>query len=163
MRDDDEILDAYERELAAEPPVRRSNRGFWLVAGTITFAGVFLVVEIFANRQLKDTIGHAQTSLRKAQAAAERIEARTGSFVGAGVDGLEQEDPSLLYVDADVASRGLDEVSVSADATGWAAAVQARPDACFYLRLTSGAQEPSYGAGTECTGTAALEASDARW
>ena len=162
MQDDDEIIDAYEEELALDPAPSRSNRGFWLVAGTIVVAGVFLVVEILANRPLKDTIGHAQRSLRTAEAAATAIEARSGSFAGANAEGIGDEDTSLRYVGADVPSRGLDEVSVAAGSAEWAAAVQVRPAACFYLRLTAEG-ETFYGAGTVCTGTEALVASDPRW
>ena len=46
--------------------------------------------------------------------------------------------------------------------TDWAAAVQVRPAACFYLRLTADG-EAFYGAGTVCTGTEALAASEPRW
>ncbi len=59
-------------------------------------------------------------------------------------------------------SVGLDDVSVSASDTVWAAAVQVRPGACFYIRLGAGA-DPRYGAGTECTGDVALLARDPRW
>ena len=162
MRDDDEIIEAYEQELEQDPAPRTSNRGFWLVAGTIAVAGVFLVVEIFANRPLKDTIGHAQRSLRTAQAAAEAIQARTGAFTEADPEGLAEEDASLRYLEAEAPSVGLDDVSVANSATGWAAAVQARRGACFYLRLTSGGDE-FYGVGTVCTGLAALNASEPRW
>ena len=162
MRDDDEIIDAYEEDLARDPAPARSNRGFWLVAGTIVVAGVFLVAEILANRPLKDTIGHAQQSLRTAEAAAAAIETRSGSFTGAGVEGIQDEDPSLRYLSADEASRGLDEVSVAVGVTDWAAAVEVRPGACFYQRLTAEG-ETFYGAGTVCTGTQALTASEPRW
>jgi hypothetical protein len=53
-------------------------------------------------------------------------------------------------------------VSVLADGSVWAAAAQARPEACFYLRLELGA-DPRYGAGTACTGEAALAAAEDRW
>ncbi len=117
---------------------------------------------VLAQRPLRDTIGHAQQSLRTAQAAATAIETRSGSFAGADVDGIGGEDPSLRYLSADEASRGLDEVSVAVGATDWAAAVEVRPGACFYLRLTAEG-DTFYGAGTVCTGTVALAASDPRW
>ena len=40
------------------PPGKRSNRGFWLVAGTMLAACVLLVVAIVANRGTKDAIAH---------------------------------------------------------------------------------------------------------
>jgi hypothetical protein len=163
VRDDDEIIEAYEEDLARDLAPARSNRGFWLVAGTIVVAGVFLVAEILANRPLKDTIGHAQQSLRTAQAAATSIQGRTGSFTSADAAGMQQqEDPSITYLGAEEPSRGLDDVSVAVGATDWAAAVEVRPGACFYVRLTAEG-ETFYGVGTVCTGTEALAASDPRW
>jgi hypothetical protein len=161
MHDDDEILDAYEHEFDVEPP-RRANRGFWLVAGTMLFACVFLLVEIFANRGIKDTIAHAQHSLREAQSLAETVRAETGTFEDAGAGGLAGRQSDLTYLGTDDGSSGLDELSVYASATGWAAAVQARPGACFYLRLTSEG-EAFYGVGTICTARAALAAQESRW
>lgn len=163
MPDDDEVLRAYEDELSQPEPVRpRSHRGFWIVAGAIVIAGIVLVVEIVANRDIKDSIGHAQFTLRTAQAAADAIEEATGSFAAATPEGLAEQDPSLTYLGADDASSSLDEVSVAATPTEWGAAVEARPGACFYLHLRVG-EDPLYGFGTECTGTVALEAVDPRW
>lgn len=163
MTGDDDLLETYEQELAAgEPPRPRTNRGFWIVVATLVIASVILVGEILVNLPVKDTIAHAQYSLRTAEAAAVSIYEATGSYTAADPAGLAGEDASVAYVDADVASAGLDEVSVAAfSADGWAAAVQVRPDACFYLRILG--DEVYYGVGTECTGRAALEARDPRW
>lgn len=161
MHDDDEILGAYEREFEVEPSPR-TNRGFWLVGGTMLLACVFLLVEIFANRGIKDTIAHAQHSLRDAQSLAETVRAETGTFENAGAEGLASRESDLAFVGPEDASSGLDELSVYASATGWAAAVQARPGACFYLRLTSDGEE-LFGVGTTCTGQEALAAQDSRW
>jgi hypothetical protein len=161
MATDDDLIRAYDDELGPEP-VQRSNRGFWVIAGTMLVGGLFLLVEIFANRPLANSIGHAQDTLRRAQAAAEIVRNRTGSFEDADADALREDLPDLSFRLEDVASVGLDVVSVSASKTVWAAAVQARPGACFYIRLGVGA-DPRYGAGTDCTGAAALLASDPRW
>jgi hypothetical protein len=161
--EDDDILNAYERELAdVRPPVRRTNRGFWIVATTIGLACVLLVGEIFANKPIGDAIGHAEHSLRTAQAEAERIRGQTGSFEDADVAGLGASGSGLTYRAGDQPSTGLDDVSVIASATEWAAAVQARPGACFYIRLVAG-EDPRYGSGTSCTARAALGAVDTRW
>jgi hypothetical protein len=174
MRDDEEIIAAYERELAEggsledvsfeEPAARApgSGRGFWIVVVTLLTAGVLLVVEIFANRPIADTIGHAEATLRSAQAAAEGIRARTGSFRDADADGIAAQTATITTRDPEQASSGLDDVSVAATSTTWAAAVRARPGACFYLRLEVD-QAPRYGVGTVCTGRVALSASDTRW
>jgi hypothetical protein len=158
---DDDVIRAYEDELGPEP-MPRSNRGFWVVAGTMLVGGLFLLVEIFANRPLANSIGHAQDTLRRAQAAAEVVYGRTGSFEEADAVALEEDVTGLSFRPADEASVGRDDVSVAASETVWAAAVQVRPGACFYLRLGVGA-DPRYGAGTECTGEAALLANEPRW
>ena len=161
MATDDDIIRAYDEELGPEP-APRSNRRFWLVAGAMALGGIILIVEIFANRNLANTIGHAQHTLRQAQAGAELIRSRTGSYEEASAAELEQDLPDLAFRDATDESFGLDVVSVSASETTWAAAVQARPGACFYIRLDVGS-DPRYGSGNECTGEAALEAEDTRW
>ena len=161
MAADDELIRAYDEELGPEPMVR-SNRGFWLVAGTLLIGGIFLLVEIFANRHLANSIGHAQDSLRRAQAAAEIVYNRTASFVEADPASLEDDVPDLTFRSGTEASFGLDVVSVSSSDRAWAAAVQTRPGACFYIHLRAG-EDPRYGAGTECTGEAALRANDTRW
>jgi hypothetical protein len=161
MAADDEVIRAYDAELGPEP-TPRSNGGFWVVAGTLLFGCLFLLVEIFANRQLANSIGHAQDSLRRAQAAAEIIYGRTASYQEADFQSLGEDVPDLTFRPGDEASIGLDDVSVSASELAWGAAVQTRPGACFYIHLQVG-QDPRYGAGTECTGEVALLANDPRW
>jgi hypothetical protein len=161
MAADDEVIRADDAELGPEP-MPRSNRGFWVVAGTLLFGCLFLLVEIFANRQLANSIGHAQDSLRRAEEAAEIVYSRTASYEEADHRSLGEDVPDLTFLSGDEASLGLDAVSVSASDLAWGAAVQTRPGACFYLHLQVG-QDPRYGAGTECTGEAALLATDPRW
>jgi hypothetical protein len=161
MAIDDEVIRAYEEEFGPKP-TPRSNRGFWIVAGTLLVSGVFIIVEIFANRPLANSIGHAQDSLRRAEAAAKTVYDRTGSFQEADAGALGEVVTGLSFRLGDGSSVGLDDVSVSASDTVWAAAVQVRPGACFYIRLEVEA-DPRYGAGTECTGDVALLARDPRW
>ena len=161
MSIDDDVIRRYEEEFRPEP-APRSNRGFWIIAGTFLVSGVFLIVQIFANRPLATSIGHAQSTLRRAQAAAELAHDRTGSFGAADAGGLAEDVPDLTVRSGHEPSVGLDDVSVSASDDVWAAAVQVRPGACFYIRLGDGV-DPRYGAGTECTGEVALLANDSRW
>jgi hypothetical protein len=171
---DDDIIETYERELGAESSAgdlagtegrKPSNRGFWIVVGTIVLASVVLVVEIFANRPIANTIGHAQHDLRVAQGVAEAIWSETGSFAGADATGMNERGlgDGLTAVGPVQESSGLQEVSVVARDGVWGAAVTANPGACFYLKLVAGAEEPLYGVGETCTGREALEASDTRW
>lgn len=161
MATDEEILRAYEAELRPEPPARR-NRSFWVIVGTIAAAGVFLVVEIMAHRPLANQIGLAQESLRSAQREAAAIRSETGGFAEADVAALDEALPTLTFRPSTEPSTGVHVVSVSASEHLWAAAVQARPGACFFLRLELG-EDPRYGAGAGCTGEAALAADQPRW
>ena len=140
----------------------RHNRGFWLVVGGIGLASVLLVAAILYNAPMKETIGHAEDTLRVAQAAAQRIRDSRGSFGSAAAAALATADPSHTYRDGAAPSTGLDDVSIATGPAAWAAAVQARPGACFYLHLTDGG-EVFYGVGSVCTGSAALNATDPRW
>jgi hypothetical protein len=146
----------------APPPARYGGRRFWMVAGALLFAGVFVVVEIFANFGVKDTIAHAEHSLGLARAAAGLVRDTDGSFGDAGETRLATVEPTLSWLPGDHPSAGLDQVSVATDGREWAAAVQARPGACFYLHLTDG-DRALYGVGTVCTGQEALQASDSHW
>ena len=162
MPSDDEILRDYERELGPEvAPAPRSNRRFWLVLGAIGVASAIMVVEIFANLGIKDSIAHAQFSLRQAQGAAEAIAARSGTLGAADAESLAETVDGLTFVGPNEPSDALDEVSVASGVQAWAAAVQVRPGACFYLRI--GGDEVTYGSGTVCTGLAGLQARDDRW
>jgi hypothetical protein len=163
VRDEDEIIRAYERELdGIAEPARRSNRGFWLVAGSLAAACVFVVIEILANGPIKDTIAHAEATLRSAEATAGAVRAHAGSYGSVDVAAMSAGDGAHSYRAGDAPSTGLDDVSIATADGEWAAAVQARPEACFYLRLTD-AGDVFYGVGTVCTGETALGASDPRW
>jgi hypothetical protein len=170
MRDDEEIIGAYERELTEDDgddggevtAGRAGGRGFLIVAGALVLGCVLLVVQILANRPLANTIAHAQHTLRTAQAAAEGIQRETGSFSDASAGDLRAAEPGLTFREGDQPSTGLNDVSVHASSDVWAAAVRARPGACFYLKLEVDA-DATYGTGEVCSGTAALAADESRW
>jgi hypothetical protein len=170
VHDDDDILEAHGSafygDVTEGEPITRSNRGFWLVTGALLLASLLTLLAIFANRSIGNDIGTAQHHLRVAQAAAQRVFTETGSFVGADAAGLTQgryDRGELIYIEGDTAATRLRAVSVTASASVWAAAVQVRPGACFYLRLNAGAEDPLYGVGTECTGALALSSKDGQW
>jgi hypothetical protein len=158
---DDVLLD--DLATADDPaPARAGGRGFWVVLAALAFASVFMVVEIFANFGVKDTIAHAEHSLDVARAAADQVKEADGSYGDADHLRLAAVEPSLQWVPGAEQSTGLDQVSVATSGAAWGAAVEARPGACFYLHLTS-AGAVFYGVGTVCTGQEALQASDPRW
>lgn len=160
MAEQDEIIRAYDEEFGPAPAHR--NRGFWVVAGVLIASGIFLVVEILVHLPLNDAIGRAQQSLRRAAAVAEAIRRDEGGFASADVAGLADRVDGLTFRDGRDPSRGHEDVSVLASERVWAAAVAARPEGCFYVRLEIG-EEPRFGAGSGCTGEAALAADQPRW
>ena len=127
----------------------------------MALASVVVVTAIVSNLGVKDTIAHAQHSLLLVQSGARSISTETGSYAEADASGLAVA--GLELVGPDTASTGLDQISVFADASTWAAAVEARPGACFYLRLGPSG-DPTYGSGTVCTGREAeRSALDTDW
>ena len=157
MLDDDELLEGDD--LAPAPP---TNRRFWIVVVAIATTCAVVLVALFANRPLVGSIARAESELRHARSLAEGRFADSGTFSQADADSLGRIDDSLTYVGGDVESDGAGTVSVYATATVWAAAVQARPRACFFIKLSAG-QPVSYGAGETCTGEAALSANQDGW
>src|SRR5437773_10952950 len=125
MADDDDILESYEWELGDEPfePMpRRSNRGFWMVAGTIGLGAVVLMVEIFANRPMVNAISRTENDLRIASRSAARVFADGGSFTPADASTLGAADEGRTYVDADQPASSPGTISVFASGDTWAAA-----------------------------------------
>ena len=158
---DDVVLDDVATE-DGPPPARVGGRGFWLVAAALLFGCIFVVVEIFANFGMKDTIAHAEHTLGVAKAAADRVRDADGSYTDADAVRLATVEPSLTWAAGADQSTGLDDVSVAIDGSEWGAAVQARPGACFYLHLADRGRV-LYGVGTVCTGQEALQANDLQW
>ncbi len=132
------------------------------MTGALLLGSVFMLVEIFANFGVKDTVAHAEHTLRAAQAAAEHIRDADGSYADADHIRLVAVEPSITAVAGEEFARGLDQVSVAAESASWGAAVEARAGACFYIHLTADGQV-FYGVGTVCTGQEALRAADPRW
>jgi hypothetical protein len=169
VSDEDDLLEAYERELAdvdldpIEPVPRRHARGFWMVAGTIALGSVVLLVEIFANRPLVNGISRVEHDLTVARRSAERVYAQGGTFEPADASALAAGDPGRTYVGADQPASSPGTVSVLASADTWAAASPSQQGTCFYLKLTVG-HDPTYlVADGACTGREALRADQPQW
>jgi hypothetical protein len=158
VHDDDELL--YDGEVA--PDLRPSNRRFWLIVAAFATTCVVILVALFANLPLVNSIARAQFELRYAESLAEQRFGSSGTFTQADAESLARLDDTLIYVDGDVESRRAGTVSVYATATVWAAAVQARPDACFFIKRSAD-HGLTYGSGVTCTGEAALAAELDSW
>jgi hypothetical protein len=164
--EDDDILEAYERELDGppfEPLPRRSNRGFWMVAGTMALGAVVLMVEIFANRPMVNAISRTENDLKASLTAAERIYADGGSFTPADADALAAVVPDRTFVGAGRSASSPGTVSVYASGTTWAAASPTAQGTCFYLKQVAGTETLYMVADGDCTGDEALAAEEDRW
>lgn len=166
MPEDDDILEAYEEELdeLALPPLpRRSNRGFWMVAGTIALGAVVLMVEIFANRPMVNAISRTENDLKVALRAASRVYADAGSFTPADAAALGAVDESRRYVDADRSASAPGTVSVYASGDTWAAASPTAQGTCFYLKQVAEQDTLYLVRDGDCTGNEALAADQTQW
>jgi hypothetical protein len=73
---------------------------------------------------------------------------------------LSAADPDVVYVDGPSTAPSV--VSVYAGRAGWAAAVHGGGDTCLWVAFSAPGRE-RYGAGTTCTGVAALGADNPSW
>ena len=165
MPDDDEVLESYEHELEPpfEPMPHRSNRGFWMVAGTIFLGGVVLMVEIFANRPQVNAISRAENDLRVAFRHAQLLYSDGGSFTPADAAGLSAMDQGRTYVDADTSVSTPGTISVYASGSTWAEASRAAQGTCFYLLKEAGLDTRYLVADGDCTAREALKADQPSW
>jgi hypothetical protein len=163
--EDDEVLETYEQELEPpfEPMPARSNRGFWMVAGTIFLGAVVLMVEIFANRPQVNAISRAEHDLRIAFGHAQLIYSDGGSFVPADAAALAAIDPGRTYVDADTSVSTPGTISVYASGGTWAEASRAAQGTCFYLLKEAGLDTRYLVADGHCTAREALKADQPSW
>jgi hypothetical protein len=163
--DDDDVIAEHEDRFAEDDamPPPRGRRGFWIMISAIGVAGALVVGGIFVNRPLVSAIGRAEHDLRLVHDRALAIESATGSFADAGPSALAPGD-SVILVPGAVVAKGPGQVSVYAGADGWAAATEARPDACFYIAEDAQGTQTRYGGGTACSGVAAFrQANDTAW
>jgi hypothetical protein len=103
----------------------------------------------------------ARSAAREALAAARQIAHGKVSFVEAGPAQLAKAVPAVTFADGPSAAPQV--VSVAAIGTAWAAAVMSTSGRCFYLRVDDRGRVGYGSAVTDCTGVAALSATDAAW
>jgi len=167
--DDDDVIAAHEDDFAEREATRtgyprRSRRGFWIMLAAIGLTGVLVVGGIFVNRPLVSAIGRAEHDLRLVHERALGIEKAAGSYADAGAGGLAQPGDSVTLIAGNIVAMGPGQVSIYASADGWAAATEARPNACFYIAEDAHGAQTRYGGGTVCSGVAAFRlAQDTTW
>jgi len=146
--------------------VQRGNAGFWKIFIGLAAGGILLIVLVVVFRPVARTgaVAYAQSNLRTAAEAAERLAAEEGSLAAASRPRLEL-DPAvsdLLLIDPDQASNDSEVVSVSARKEAWTGSARADTGECFWIRvLPSG--ETVLGTGTDCSGDEAALAEPNGW
>jgi len=154
----------------AAPPAEASNRGFWTILLALGAGGVALVVLVIAFRPVARTgaVAFAQSNLRGAAAAAERVAEARGSLAAATAARL-RDDPAvdrLLFIDPDQSSNDSEIVSVLATDKAWTGAARADTGDCFWVRLEAtggGSTATVYGTGTDCSAEQAALAAPGSW
>ncbi|TMK59768.1 MAG: hypothetical protein E6G54_05120 [Actinobacteria bacterium] len=101
----------------------------------------------------------AQTTEQQAVTAVQELYAEQGSFDGVTVAALKHFEPAFSYTES--ASTGPKVIAVGSSSIGIGLAVLSQSGRCFYLHIA--ASSVRYGAGTTCTGSAALTASATSW
>ncbi len=114
------------------------------------------VTQIQAPQPL-GTAADAREAARSALLAAEAAFAQHRSFLDAGPAELSELQPGYIYVDGPSTMPRV--VSVAATHRSWAAAVMGPAGTCYWIRTTVGGSD-GHGTTEECTGVAALTASD---
>lgn len=109
-------------------------------------------VEGLLDREARDAATAALASALRL-AAAHGADAVTAAALSA-------VDPAVVYVDGPSTAPSV--VSVYAGRAGWAAAVHGGGDTCLWVAFSAPGRE-RYGAGTTCTGVAALGADSPSW
>jgi hypothetical protein len=121
--------------------------------------------EIASDQQrVVDQIGNtqdvqAQLTGTQAIQAVQMLYGQDGSFDTVTPQSLKAFEPAFTYATA--ASTGPNMVSVSSSASGVGLAVQSASGTCLYAHVSM--TGTTYGAGSACTGSAALDASDPAW
>jgi hypothetical protein len=103
----------------------------------------------------------AQSTAREALDAARQIAHGPSSLAEAGPARLAKAVPAVTFADGPSAAPQV--VSVAATGDAWAAAVMSASGRCFYVRVDDHGRVDHGSSVTECTGGAALGASDAGW
>jgi len=159
------------RHMAADlAPVRPSNRGFWTVLLALGAGGLALVALVIAFRPVARTgaVAFAQSNLRTAAAAAERVARQEGSLASPTALRMRLEPgvDRLLFIDPDQGSNDSEVVSVLATAGAWTAAARADTGECFWIRLEpldGTAYGTVYGTGSDCSAEDAAAAVPGAW
>jgi hypothetical protein len=162
---------AHERP-RAERAAPRLGKPVMVAAGLVLAAalvfGLFQVVKSGGDAVADSTATNlrqadaardadAQTAVRNAVVAAKVAFTDSNSYAGVTPGVLAKIEPSFQYISG--ASTGSSVVSVATTPTDVGLAVMSGSGTCFYVHLSEAGAD-AYGSGQQCTGSAALSASD---
>ncbi len=135
-----------------------SERRSFVRADRRDTASEIAVTQIHAPRPVGSD-ADAKEAARIALVAARAAFTEHQSFLDADPAHLAALQPGYTYVDGPSTMPRI--VSVASTTRSWAAAVRGSSGACFWVRI--GGAGTTYGTGSDCTGGAALEASERGW
>jgi hypothetical protein len=133
---------------------------FQVVKGGAKTAGDEVRVQLKQGDAAADR--DAQSSAHNAALAGKVFFADAAGYAGLTASELSKIEPSLRYVDATQSSADAKTVSVFGSSDGFGAAVMSGSGTCFWIH-DSAVGVLTYGAGSPCTGRAAMSAAQANW
>ncbi|MEX2274627.1 MAG: hypothetical protein WEA10_03540 [Actinomycetota bacterium] len=115
---------------------RRSNRGFWVIAGALALAGVAIAIGTIVSRP-EPPSASAQTNLRVAVDAARIVEEEQGSLAEADAGELQVVELTLDFVPGDEASTRPTQISVDARSDRWLGVALGADGRCAFLGVVA--------------------------
>ncbi len=145
---------------------KRSNRGFWLVAGPILGVGLATVVLILALRPSvrRNAAILVEANLHRVETLVQDVRVSDG-LASATVGHLnEVRDHAIEFQAGGVPSDDPSIVSAMLSADAWVGAARADSGACYFLRIdASGAVARGTIPGNDCTARRAAVAEATGW
>jgi type IV pilus assembly protein PilA len=158
------VLQRLRRRLQGE-----REDGFTLIELMVVVLIIAILIAIaiptFLGARQRAQNRAAQSSLRNALTAAKTIYTDTQSYATANAAALGAVEPSLTFADTPAVSGNQNTVSVSGNATVFAAAAMSASGTCYFIKedVTTGTTYGSTTTAANCTGTQAAGAAGATW
>jgi len=132
--------DTDTEPMTSTPQERRSNRGFWVIAGSLALVGAAIAIGTIVTRPDPPS-EDAQVNLRVAAEAVEIIVDEQGSLAEADADELRVVELTLDFVPGGQSSTRPTEISVDAGSERWIGAAMTADGRCALLGIEASGQE----------------------